>query len=57
MRDRLIGKQEEEEELREYEQYMHWFEESSRGFSNWYRRKEDASKEEKKVGHFAISSL
>ncbi|XP_071105472.1 zinc finger ZZ-type and EF-hand domain-containing protein 1-like isoform X1 [Haliotis cracherodii] len=49
MRDRLIGKQEEEEELKEYDQYMHWFEESSRGFSNWYRRKEDASKEEKKA--------
>ncbi|XP_041364980.1 zinc finger ZZ-type and EF-hand domain-containing protein 1-like [Gigantopelta aegis] len=49
MRDCTVSQQEEDEELREYNQCMKWFEECGKGFSVWYERKEDASKEEKKA--------
>ncbi|KAK7482310.1 hypothetical protein BaRGS_00026438, partial [Batillaria attramentaria] len=42
MRDITVGSGEREEELKDYEQCMRWFEDCSRGFNNWYNRKEDA---------------
>lgn len=49
MRDVTVGSEQKEEELKDYEQCLRWFDECSKGFSNWYKREEDASKEEKKV--------
>ncbi|PVD39043.1 hypothetical protein C0Q70_01670 [Pomacea canaliculata] len=49
MRDVTVGSEQKEEELKDYEQCLHWFDECSKGFSNWYKREEDASKEEKKA--------
>ncbi|KAK7112606.1 zinc finger ZZ-type and EF-hand domain-containing protein 1-like isoform X2 [Littorina saxatilis] len=52
MRDVTVGSQEKDEELKEYEQCMKWFEECYKGvagFNAWYSHKEDASKEERKA--------
>ena len=54
MRDCTLSELDEEEELKEYNQCMKWFEECGKGFSIWYERKEDASKEEKKVFYFTF---
>lgn len=55
MRDITVGSGEHEEELKEYEQCMKWFEECYKGvtgFNSWYNQKDDASKEERKVESF-----
>lgn len=50
MRDCTLMQQEEADEMGDYEQCMHWFENCSKmTFLTWYNKKEDAAKEEKKV--------
>ncbi|XP_076459760.1 zinc finger ZZ-type and EF-hand domain-containing protein 1-like isoform X2 [Babylonia areolata] len=52
MRDITVGSGEREEELKEYDQCMKWFEECSKGmygFNSWYTQKEDAAKEERQA--------
>jgi hypothetical protein len=52
MRDVSVGSAAAEEELREYDRCMKWFDECSRGvsgFNHWYLQKEEANKDERKV--------
>ncbi|KAL3875978.1 hypothetical protein ACJMK2_033871 [Sinanodonta woodiana] len=55
MRDCSVEKQEEEEEMKEYDQHMKWFGECSEGFINWYKKKEDLSDDEKKCVQMFIA--
>ncbi|KAL5009613.1 hypothetical protein ScPMuIL_011918 [Solemya velum] len=49
MRDCTLMQQEEADEMAEYDQCMHWFDECSKiTFLVWYNKKEDASKDDKK---------
>ncbi|XP_064597879.1 zinc finger ZZ-type and EF-hand domain-containing protein 1-like [Liolophura sinensis] len=52
MRDRTVAEQEENKELREYEQCKTWFQEcsadSGKGFSTWYHKHDGVSSEERK---------
>ncbi|XP_050394804.1 zinc finger ZZ-type and EF-hand domain-containing protein 1 [Patella vulgata] len=48
MRNCTMGEEEEVEELRGYKLCMSWLEECTKGFSDWYKEKEDASKDQKK---------
>lgn len=50
MRDCLLDKQDETEELNDYEKHMKWFNECSKeNFVKWYKSKEDLCESEKKV--------